>query len=256
MENALVKPETLAEMIAGYEQALQNLAELEPIYEKTKHLLKSHCRSYTCADLKISREALKFAAWNEVFHKTNLYQLMSIKDSESIKAKLWGRNDEKVDVPDFTMENVLAFIEAKTQDMPNMLAKKIVEVYNILRPNNRWQKLKTNDKSLFEGIGKKVILSWFFEPNFSGGMRIRYQREQETNAIQEVFWLLDGKGIPHDADKLYHKLYKSECGDAYEDEYFRIKGYGNGNMHLEFKRIDLVAKIVATVKEKLFGHAA
>lgn len=256
MEDALVKPETLAEMVAKYEQSLRDINALQPYYEKAAHHLKSGYRSYDKVDFKYTLECLKKEAWNEVFHKTNLYQLMSIAESEKIKKSLYNRDScEDIKVPDFTFENVMAFIEAKTQDMPNMIRGKIEEVYKILRPRNYYQ-LKTNETSLFEGVGKKVILSHFFESNYSGGLRICYHKEQELNAIQEIFWLLDGKGVPHDAEKLYHKLYKAERGDAYEDEYFRIKGYSNGNMHLEFKRMDLVSKVISAVKERLLGRVA
>jgi hypothetical protein len=261
MENALVKPETLGEMIANYEQALRDVNELMPYYRKAEKHLKSRYRSYDPVDFEYTLESLKIAAWNEVFHKTNLYQLMSIKESDDIQKKLWGRDcrdNEKLQIPDFTLENVLAFIDAKTADMPNMLARKILEVYDILRPYQSWnKKLKTNDKSLGQGIGSKVILGYYFDHIYGDGrMRINYQKQAEINAIQEVFWMLDGKGVPHDGEKLYHKLYESTRADAFEDDYFRIKGYSNGNMHLEFKRMDLVAKIMATVKEKAFSKVA
>ena len=59
-------------------------------------------------------------------------------------------------------------------------------------------------------------------------------KTHKRNAIQEIFTLLEGKGIPADDNKLYHKLSHAERADAYEDEYFKIKGYYNGNMHIEF----------------------
>lgn len=254
METALIKAETLGEMVAKYNQQLCDLEALQPYYEKAKSLLCSRGRdSCDSVDWETTFNKLQKNAWNDVFIKTNLYQLMSVADAEKIQKALW--NDEpcqKIGLPSFTVENVIAFMDAKTAQMPDMFASKVEEVYKILRPRNYYQ-LKTNATSLLEGIGKKVILSYMFEPNYSGGLRISYRKEQELNAIQAVFWLFDGKGVPAHEEKLYHKLYGSQRAESYEDEYFRIKGYINGNMHLEFKRMDIVGKIMMNIKEHILS---
>ncbi len=256
MMNAMVKPETLSELIAIYEQQLRDLADFVPHFEKCKGFLEGSSHGGYNVSMTRTKDKLLKKAWLEVIEKTQLFSLMSIEAATKLKKAFWGDiKCEDAGIPAFTFDNVTSFIEERQQAIPDMFDEKILEVYKILRPSNYYQ-LKTNKTSLFEGIGKKVILGWFFDQNYSGGLRIRYQKQEEINAIQEIFTLLEGKGIPADENKLYHKLSNAERADAYEDDYFRIKGYNNGNMHLEFKRLDLVKKILATAKEKLLGKVA
>lgn len=257
MFNQLVKPATLSELIAIYEQKIRDLNEFIPYYEKVKGFLQEgYQRGHSSISYDKTKDKLKKDAWLSVIEKTQLFSLMSIESANKLKKSFYGDETcESAGIPSFTFDNVTAFIDERQQAMPDMFDEKILEVYKILRPSNYYD-LKTNKTSLFEGIGKKVILEWYFERKYSGGLEIRYQKREEINAIQEIFSLLEGKGIPADGEKLYHKLSGAERADAYNDEYFRIKGYNNGNMHLEFKRMDLVRKIVATAKEKLLGKVA
>ncbi len=258
-DHAIVKPETVAEMVAKYNQQITDLETLRPAYLKCKDfLVGGSYRGCDLIDFDATKNALQKTAWADVIDKTGLFSLMSIKAAEKIKDGLYYKESttcEDLGIPAFTVENILDFIEDRRQAIPAMLDDKILEVYKILRPSNYYQ-LKTNKTSLFEGIGKKVILSCFFEHRYTGGIRIRFQKREEINALQEVFTLLDGRGTPKDDQKLYYKLEGAERADAYQDEYFKIKGYSNGNAHIEFKRLDLVEKIVATAKEKLLGAVA
>lgn len=253
----LVKPETLSELIAKYEQKMRDFTAFWPHYEKCKDFLVGYHRRANEVEKEATLNSIQKNAWRGVIDKTGLYSLMSLSAAEKLKKVFYGTEKcNTVGIPEFTYENVIAFIEAQRQAIPSMVDEKIIEVYKLLRPNNYYKVLKTNNISLFEGIGYKVILSYYFEENYSGGLRIKYQKREEANAIQEIFWLLDGRGVAKDEQKLYHKMHGAERGDAYEDEYFRVKGYKNGNMHLEFKRMDLVKKIVATAREKIIGKVA
>ena len=259
MHTDLVKPETMAELVARYQQQKADIEAMRPYYNKVKNLLQSGLRHYDKVDFDRTLDSMKKKSWTEIIERCGLFSLMSMEAAEEVKKSLYydeGKTCEDLGIPDFTVENVIQFIDDRRAAIPSMMDEKILEVYKLLRPQNFYD-LKTNKTSLFEGIGNKVILSWFFETNYAGkGLRIRFQKREEVNAIQEVFTLLDGKGIPKDGQKLYYKLHESERGDAYEDEYFRLKGYKNGNIHIEFKRLDLVEKIVSTAKEKLLGAVA
>lgn len=93
------------------------------------------------------------------------------------------------------------------------------------------------------------------ERAYGGKFRPTYSREQELLAIDGVFHLLDGKGIMRE-----HRgpLVKAivECQDGRgETELFRFKCFKNGNLHLEFKRLDLVQELnLLAVGERVLGH--
>ena len=252
--NKLVKPETIYELIAKYEQNMKNLEAFKAAYDKVAELLIAQNRSRARIDYPATLTQLQKKAWLEIILKAQLFEVMSIERADEVSEALYNPRTscESVGIPVFNYDNVVNFIEQQRENIPQMVNEKIIEVYSILRPAN-YHKLKTNKTSLIQGIGKKVILSYYFEHSFGGGLSIRYEKRERINAIQEVFLLLDDKRIPRDKDKLYNKLYDSCRGQAYEDEYFKIRGFNNGNMHLEFKRSDIVDKIMVKVKDRLLS---
>jgi hypothetical protein len=75
-----------------------------------------------------------------------------------------------------------------------------------------------------------------------------YYREQYYRCLDNVFHLLDGKGaIKTHYGALYNAVKKA--GENHETagttEYFEFKAYKNGNLHLKFRRMDLVKKLNA-----------
>lgn len=258
-DQAIIKPETLAEYVSGYNQTVSDIMEFQPYYEKVQNVLvTSNGRSSCNADIPKTLDKLKKGAWKEIVDKFNLFSIMSMKRVHELERGFYDESTpcEKLGIPDFTIDNILAFIDTQREALPNLMAEKVLEVYDILRPNNRWRQLKTNDKSLNVGIGEKVILSYYMEQKWGGGLKVNYNRREDLNAIQAVFWLLDGKGTPKDGEKLYYVLDNSERAETYEDAYLRLKGYLNGNIHIEFKRPDLVKKILTIVREKVLARGA
>ena len=113
------------------------------------------------------------------------------------------------------------------------------EVFEFLRPRN--SRYKTNTE--FE-IGKRVIL-FALENKWGGGFRVDHYREQNIRAIDNVFHALDGNGtIKSHRGPLIDAIEASKDGTG-ETEYFRFRCFRNRNLHLEFKRLDLVAKLNA-----------
>jgi hypothetical protein len=126
------------------------------------------------------------------------------------------------------LANTGAFIEEAVQ-----------EVFEYLRPHH--SRYKTNTE--FE-IGKRVIL-FALETKWGGGFRVDHYREQHIRAIDNVFHALDGNGtIKTHRGPLIDAIEAAKNGTG-ETEYFRFRCFRNRNLHLEFKRLDLVAKLNA-----------
>ncbi len=82
-------------------------------------------------------------------------------------------------------------------------------------------------------------------------MRPNYHREQQFRILDNAFALMDGKGaiksycgeladsitVTTRIDKTNPEHIPSMNG---ETTYFKWKVFGNGNLHLEFKRMDLL----------------
>lgn len=181
--------------------------------------------------------------WGCLIERMSIRKLMSIRDNEKLDTQL--RTGEGM--PDITLQNLLAMLEGTMANIPNMIEGLVREVYDWLRPRQQSQyDYKTNQSNLWK-LGHKVIKGYCVNRCYSRKWQVNYSRQKEITALDNVFHALDGKGIV-----------KSHCGpltDAInalpanettgETEYFRFKCYGNNNLHIEFKRSDLLQKLNA-----------
>ena len=80
---------------------------------------------------------------------------------------------------------------------------------------------------------------------WGGGLRVNYSREANVKALENVFSLLDGQGVNHYPDDIITRI-NAACKEKHktlEDHYFKLKWYKNGNLHVEFKRLDLLDRL-------------
>jgi hypothetical protein len=97
-----------------------------------------------------------------------------------------------------------------------------------------------------EDVGPKVILHYWVEESYPGSGKIQpaYRWQAEYVALENVFSALDGKGS-------IARNYRTELETAMrvsaqgETTYFRYRACKNRNLHLEFKRLDLLQKFNA-----------
>ena len=81
-----------------------------------------------------------------------------------------------------------------------------------------------------------------------------YRSEAKINDIDRVFKVLDGKShIPRSLEMGINGALIDK--KIYEDDYYRIKGFKNGNMHIEFKRQDLLDKANLMIHKYYKGRA-
>lgn len=179
---------------------------------------------------------LRRQVWSKLLERMQVRKAMSIQAWEDLNKQV-----DREDPPAITIENVEGLIEQMRDDIPSMLEAAVKEVFEYLRPRN--SRFKTNTE--FE-IGERVVLSYFVESSWQG-WRVDYQREQWLIALENVFALLDGRvrqdtGYYSDLSQAI-KACKGECHGG--TELFEFRGYKNRNLHLRFKRMDLVKKLNA-----------
>jgi hypothetical protein len=86
-----------------------------------------------------------------------------------------------------------------------------------------------------------VIIESAVEKLWTGKWTLRHHQQQRFAALENVFSSLDGAGqiAKNYRSQIYHAV--EACEDATcETKYFRLKLYGNGNLHLQFLREDLL----------------
>ena len=213
--------------------------------------LPYHCRMPNLEDecLEIER-----CAWRKFIDDLHLREVLSIEARTKLDKQLdehtrgYGREQP---LPPFTEANVYGFFEQTCANIPNLINEALREVFKWLTPSQRWTGCKTSNE--FK-IGKKVVLCYVARPCYSGGMQVDYDRRPQVDALGNVLSMLDGKGV-RKSQRDKEDDYKStgsytdawdhdwRQGHPYEDHYLIAKPFSNRNVHITFKRLDLIEKI-------------
>lgn len=192
---------------------------------------------------------IRKTAWATLIDHLGVKKIMSVKKREEFDRQL-----ESGDLPEITEEAVMGILGGLVHQAQDFAREAAIEVFNILRPDKLWGKgYKTNDAFR---VGKRVILTWMVERKYSStGFNVSYRHDAKLNAIDGVFHLMDGKGvIKGHRSPLVQAIIDSEAGIG-ETEYFKFRCFKNRNLHLEFKRLDLVKQLnLLAAGEAVLGH--
>lgn len=256
---------TLTEMVVAYRQAETEIRQAYALLVTAEDRLKTAFQTDSYAfqldgynqrnSLDYSKPEqtmhdLKHAAWKALVDKMGIRSAMSIQRARELDEQLAGRTDRHgasvEPLPEITEANILAMMETTLNNIGAMLEEAVREVFDWLRPHRWALEYKTNQKSEWE-LKEKLILGYCVEGSYSRTtpFRVNYHRQQNITALDNVFAMLDGKGIVKTHyGPLTDAISKSEDGTG-ETEYFEFKCFRNNNLHLKFKRPDLVAKLNA-----------
>lgn len=192
---------------------------------------------------EIIKEITK-GAWWTILNSLEIEKISSKKRYEEIT-----KNLEEGTLPPVTITSIYDILQSFVQNQDEIAKELMKEVYDELYPrNNRPHYRKpvyaTNLKHL-KGY-PRVILTRVVEHRSDGGFQVySYHQEGSLLRIDRAFALLDGTGLPDG--------YRGPLGDAInttddtgvgETNYFKFKCCQNGNLHLFFKRPDLLAELV------------
>lgn len=183
------------------------------------------------------------AAWRILVDRMELKRVCSVKRAEQIEKQL----EEPKTLPDITEANMLAMIEGNARSIGDFLQEAVVECFDQLRPyhhGDRGDGFKTNQ--IYQ-IGERVILGYAISHGYGRGrFRLSYSssKTQLVRCLDNVMHMLDGKGtVPTHAGPLVEALNGEGNNGFVETEYFEAKSFKNGNLHLRFKRADLLAEL-------------
>ena len=251
----LIQPATITEMATTYVEAEKKIriayellaeaqSQLRASFGDGSYRFNTVIRDNTSAGKEGADHVMahvKQDAWYRLVERLELRRVMSSSRVRELDDQL-----AKVkDLPEITVENLMAWLEKSFSEMPNHFDGMVKEVFNFLRP--RRSGYKTNSE--FE-IGPKVIL-WGITSNYKGGyFNMNSYRDKDLTALDNVFMMLDGKGTIKTYhgptyDGMYASLQQKPLAWPLtgETEYFKWKLFKNGNGHLEFRRLDLLAKL-------------
>jgi hypothetical protein len=224
-------------LLARAEKSLNEtfrMGDLHHIHVRDRYSHRS--MNFGCVD--DSLKELRRDVWQALVERLELRRMMSIAAWKTLDEQI-----QKGDPPPITRDSVTQMAQGFRDRMRDMLEEAVDEVFQWLRPPG--SKYKRNSEL---EVPQRVILSYCVSPSWSGGrLDVNYHREPYLTALENVFRSLDGNGSTT-------KTHYSELSGAIkaapkpwtgETEYFAFKACKNGNLHLTFRRLDLLARFNA-----------
>lgn len=242
----LTLPPTLTDLLHARSDALRLIGDARAVLKMASDVLAPHGRYLMPQSVTIredpvrTRQELDASMWTRAFDLTGFKQLMDAQAVAEFERSL------KPHPPEFTEANIRSTFVDLQGKASQMFNRGVANVFRGLSDH-----YKTNSKEPFR-IGRKVVMSWMVQQSFTTGLCIRYGgSEDKLNDIDRVFQTLDGKKFQaHSFTSALNASLKQ--GRIHECGLYRAKGFKNGNLHLEFKRLDLLDK----VNEKIAEHFA
>lgn len=202
-------------------------------------------------------ERMARGAWGVIVDRLELRRAMSITRWEEMSKQL-----QHGKLPPITEENVFAFARHHAGNLETMIREAVDEIYKWLRPRSGDYNdgLKTNEKNGRFTLGPKIILTGVVSRSYSSYYSTRHGlTTQRLMAMENVFAMLDGAAQVSKAHESQIEIVLKTAGkDARgETPYFRFQAYSNGNLHLGFRRLDLLARLNQIAGGKaMAGHPA
>lgn len=189
--------------------------------------------------LATAQKLVDIEVWSHIIELTDLERLM---DKEA-KDKL--HRDLTETPPEPTVENIRATLEQFAADADMIWRRGVANAFSKLD-----RRFRSHDG--FK-IGSRVILTYMFDEY--GWRNFRSDQESTLMDIERAFLILDGVAVPPNYAGIVGRLRNSRghghgARQSYaENEFFRLKGFKNGNAHLYFQRDDLVEKVNKVLAE-------
>lgn len=236
-------PTTLTDLLLARNDALRLIADARRITEMAKEVLGRygtsllpHGAQLHDDESKVRRE-LDDRMWRRAFDLTGFKQLMDAQAVEKFEKSLCP------EPPEFTEETIRAtFIDLQI-NAGQMFRRGVFNVFRYLSDDYR-----TNAREPFR-IGRKVVMTCMVRTSFGRGLCIRHGTSSDRlNDLDRVFQTLDGK-------QYHSRTLESDMniafaqGEIFESDFYRVKAFKNGNMHVEFKRVDLLDKVNEQIAE-------
>ena len=196
-------------------------------------------------------DRLTRAAWSTVFKLTKVEKRMTEKVKEALRD-----NQQRVGAMAFTEENVYTVIQALIQNSGQIMeqcAEDVFDFFTRYYEDNRvyFEGWKTNDA--YE-VGSKVVL-----PNMVGfsiadaSPDTKWDRDNDLNDIDRVMCFFAGKKFETmEAQATLVGAIKAQdrFGGKEESEFFHLRTYKKGTLHLEFKDEKLRQRLNKLVASK------
>jgi hypothetical protein len=207
-------------------------------------------------------------AWTSVFEQMEFHRWLDSKQQEKFM-----RDVQRESTIPFTADNIRSTLENVFQSRTKLFDESVASVFDELcahavengsgpvRPeriknhqdSEGW---KTNDNYK---VNRRLVFPWAVELGYNSRLRERGYGSGSSAVVcadlDRILCVLDGK--PFDQCYTVRKaIENARPGELVESEYFEIRGYKKGTLHLKFKREDLWERfnVTAAAGKKWLGE--
>jgi len=205
--------------------------------------LQSHAHNIGIDEVK---RAFKREAWSVLIDRIGIRKLMSTKRAEELDEALhkshrtYSREPED-SLPDISPETLFEVLNGMVSSADEFMQESVQEVYDALKPRGK-TKYKTNSSPW--ALESKVIKEWMVEYSYNSFRPCYGAAERHLMSLDNIFHRLDGKGVPvGHRGPLVDAINACTLDDNVADTaFFKVRCFRNRNIHLWFKRQDLLDK--------------
>jgi hypothetical protein len=194
-------------------------------------------RQHDCNEDTIERimEGMKLDAWRVILERINIRRLMSSKRVDELNNALDGKGEPFPDVVPEMIQQVVAGYAASINEF---LEEAVAEEYEFWRPSRQRHDYKRNSEYK---LNKKIIQSYMVSIAWTKDrFQCNYTRQSHITALDNIFHLLAGLGPVKEYKGALVTAIETAEGGVGETDFFKFRCYKNGNLHLEFKRDDIL----------------
>jgi hypothetical protein len=260
-KDALALRSSVPQLVAAFEAAEANVRAAYAMLVRTEETLNQlftlgqsndriridasggHWRS-NFKDPDATIERMRREGWSIIVDRLEIRRAMSISRWTALEQERKHAKPEPI-----TMSTVQAFVARYEADLPTMLREAVSEVFDFLRPRHGAPSAEyvTNQKNARIEIGERVIITWAVaaKTSLGSGFEVNDYSRQRLLALENLFRMLDGAGVRPTG-------YYSDLETAIRESgatkghgatpYFEFRAHKNGNLHLRFLRLDLLAR--------------
>lgn len=244
----IIKRHSVEQVVATYQQVCAEVREGYAVLQKAQVRLAdiaergtvAYCESrswgqdFTPETAENVIAELKKAVWAGIVCKLNIRNVMDSKQRETLDKQL----ETGEGLPEITTDAILDVVGAMVGNLQNYATAAIVEAFNLIRRDSDGYK---STEQCFK-IGDKAVLTWTVEQAYERDRwRVGYNRcSDKLITLENAFRMLDGKGpSPANVSDLEKAIQECVGGNG-ETEYFRFRCFKNRNLHIWFKKMNLV----------------
>jgi hypothetical protein len=187
-------------------------------------------------------------AWKRVFEKSNIDKYMTQKVKKDFsdfqKSSLSGQ---------FALKNIQKFCNNVFLNREKILTESIVESFDLMTKYHKENRVHIEGWKTDKAwkVGNKVILPYIVEFSSWSGSFCTYNSfgRDTVNDIDKGLCMLAGKDFNSIVTILdgLHRAFKEKSENIADSEFFSIRYYKKGTIHLTFKDLDLLERFNLTV---------